>query len=266
MTKENIIIIEKKGICNKGIDHIYAKENTEHSAIDYIMYATMKVYLLFEKLTSTYDLEKSDMILGFFFNNNICSKIEYSLTFVPFHSPSFTKLGNVNNVMEFASVIIDVDSKNNYLKNFKEYKYEYILINKNEIIIILNLIVNYYKYLALDKKVYNNNLTIDCYTDQGVTSFFEKGFINNGIGYIVDIKNAFSNITIDSVFDFMHIAETKSILNLASAIDIYTNQVNLYFKCVYDNNYYKEFYYRKLDCFFDDLLIYNNTFYLKIRR
>lgn len=266
MSKQNIVIVEKQGIYKNGSTRIYLKDNIEKQNIDFAKQNTNILIELCKKYSKLFDLDKSDLTLGFIFENGKCSKIEYSFIIVPFiQAVPYYHCGSVENIFEILDVFRDDlnFAQISYVDDIKN-KPRFIIINKIEMITILNLILNYCKYSS--SNVINKNLKILCDTSGGIGDYFENGCVNTKNEYVVDIKKIISTQKIDSNYKKeSSIYESIALLNLASAINIYDGYLSLFFKCYYHNKICRVSYNGTMNEFFNDLFLCEGKFYLKTK-
>ena len=108
MSKQNIVIVEKQGIYKNGNTRIYLKDNIEKQNIDFAKQNTNILIELCKKYSKLFDLDKSDLTLGFIFENGKCSKIEYSFIIVPFiQAVPYYHCGSVENIFGILDVFRD---------------------------------------------------------------------------------------------------------------------------------------------------------------
>lgn len=178
MGKQNIVIVEKQGIYKNGNIRIYLRDNIDKRNIDFAKQNTNILIKLCKKYSKLFDLVKSDLTLGFIFENGECNKIEYNFIIVPFiQAVTYNHCGSVQSIFEILEVFRDD-------LNFAQISYvgdtksesKFISINKVEMIIILNLILNFCK--CSSSNVVNKNIKILCETGRGITDYFENGCVN----------------------------------------------------------------------------------------
>lgn len=266
MGNQNIVVVEKQGIYKNGSVHIYLKDNIDKQNINFAKRNTNILINLCEKYSKLFDLDKSDLTLGFIFENGECNKIEYNFIMVPFiQAVTYIHCGSVENIFEILELFRD-DLNFVQISCVEETKKEpkFICMNKIEMIGILNLILNYCK--CSSSNVENENIKILCETGEGITDYFENGCINTKNEYVLDIKEvSFTQKRDGDNKKKSSIYEAISLLNLASAINIYDGDLNLFFKCYHNNKIFRVSYCGTMDEFFNDLFFCEGKFYLKTK-